>query len=519
MSMLISQTEPYSMDSKYVIQQVMRTLMEGVAITDQRGHVVFANEALEQLLGYDPGELVGQPWTALFPEKIRSQAGALQKRKAQAASPSEVPLLRKDGTIVPVMTSSCPLAAGDAAEGMLSTFSDLRERRHLEAQIQQLEKPAMMGQQVASMIHELSNSLTIVFLQAQLLSRQQSLTPPTEQNLTIIWQQAKRMMQMVNDLRATSDPIQVRLGTTDINALIGRTLDLQKHQLQADGIQAAINLEVDLPAVEADPDRLEQVLVNLINNARHATMETPQPGKVTVSTRTVLGEGGAAPRIQLRVWNNGPSIAPHVMPHIFKPFFTTKVGNGMGLGLSICERIVQKHGGHIWAENDAGGGAAFIIELPAFERKSYKVAPALDEQPSQAAASPEPCCERPKARILIVDDEPMVAVSIGRLLQDNGFQVTAATEAQQALSLLDQEPFDLIVSDLAMPHMDGQQFWHVVGECHPRLANRIIFSTGDTSGQRANAFLQASGCAWIEKPFGPEELLALIHTTLPESQA
>jgi PAS domain S-box-containing protein len=517
MSMLRSQMKPYSMGSSNVIQQVMQTLMEGVAITDQRGHVVFANEALEQLLGYDPGELVGQPWTRLFPEKMHSQARALQKREAQAARRWEVPLLHKNGTIVPVMTSSCPLSAGDNVEGMLSTFSDLRERRHLEAQVQQLEKPAMMGQQVASMIHELSNSLTIVFLQAQLLSRQASLAPPTEQNLTIIREQAKRMMQMVDDLRATSDPNQVRLETTDINALIGRTLDLQKDQLEADGIQVVIDLDMDLPVVEADPDRLEQVLVNLINNARHATMETPQAGKVTVSTRTVPREGGAPSRIQLRVWNNGPSIPPHVMPHIFKPFFTTKVGNGMGLGLSISEQIVQKHRGHIWAENDAGGGATFIIELPVSEGKGYKVALVPKGQPSQAAASPEPCRERPKARILIVDDEPMVAVSTGRLLQDKGFHVTAATEAQQALSLLDQEPFDLIVSDLAMPHMDGQQFWHVVGERHPRLANRIIFSTGDTSGQRANAFLQASGCAWIAKPFKSEELLALIHATLPES--
>lgn len=518
MSMLRSQMEPYSMESSNVIQQVMQTLMEGVAITDQRGHVVFANEALEQLLGYDPGELVGQPWTKLFPEKMRSQARALQKRKAQAASRLEVPLQHKDGTTVPVMASSCPLSAGDDAEGVLSTFSDLRERRHLEAQVQQLEKPAMMGQQLASMIHEMSNSLTIVFLQAQLLSKQTSLAPPTEQHLTIIREQAKRMMQMVDDLRATSDPNHVRLEPTDINALIGRTLDVQKHQLEADGIQVIIDLEMGLPVADADPDRLEQVLVNLINNARQATMETPQAGKVAVSTRMIPGEGGAGPRIQLRVWNNGPSIAPHVMPHLFKPFFTTKAGNGMGLGLSICERIVQKHRGHIWAENDAGGGATFIVELPVSEAGSHELAPVPVGQPSRSAASAEPCRERSKGRILIVDDEPMVAASVGRLLQEAGFQVTAATEAQQALSLLDQEPFDLILSDLAMPNMDGQQFWQAVQERHPRLANRIIFSTGDTSGQRAHAFLQASGCTWIEKPFRPEDLLALIHATLPEPQ-
>jgi two-component system NtrC family sensor kinase len=506
------------MESSNVIQQVMQTLMEGVAITDRRGQVVFANEALEELLGYDPGELVGRPWTILFPERVRSQARALQIQKARAAKRLEVPLLHKDGTTIPVMASSCPLSGGDYGQGILSTFTDLRERRHLQAQVRQLEKPAMMGQHVASIIHELSNSLTIVFLQAQLLSKQESAAPLTEDNLTVIREQAKRMMQMVDDLRATADPHQVRMETTDVNALIGRTLDLQKHQLEADGIQVAIDLEVDLPVTAADPDRLQQVVVNLINNARHATMETSQAGKLTLSTRTIAGEDGAAPRIQIRVSDNGPGIPPHVMPHIFKPFFTTKLGNGMGLGLSICERIVQKHQGYIWAQNNDEGGATFIVELPLPKEEPRDVDPVPERRLSQPAARAKPCRERPCARILIVDDEPMVAVSIGQILQSEGFQVTAATEAQQALSLLDQGQFDLIVSDLAMPHMNGRQFWLIVRERHPHLADRIIFSTGDTSGQRARAFLQASGCTWIEKPFKPEELLALVYATLPEPQ-
>jgi len=119
---------------------------------------------------------------------------------------------------------------------------------------------------------------------------------------------------------------------------------------------------------------------------------------------------------------------------------------------------------------------------------------------------------------LIVDDEPTVAASVGRVLQAEGFEVTAATAAQQALALLEEIHIDLIVSDMKMPRMDGEQFWQAVRERDPGLADRIIFATGDTSAQRAHDFLEQRGCAWIEKPFDLEELLRLIRETLPEAE-
>lgn len=522
MSMLTADMEPCLKQSSNVNQQVMQALMEGVAITDRHGRLVFANQALELLLGYGPGQLLGRSWMALFPEKLCGQAAARQFNKAgQTTGRYEARLLHRDGTTVPVMVSSCALSDSDDSQGTVSTVSDLRERRHLQAQVQKLEKPAMMGQQVASIIHELSNSLTIVFLQTQLLSKNGISTNRVEENLTMIQEQTRRMMQMIDNLRATTDPDQVRVESTDVNALIGQTLDLQKHQLDSDGIQVFIDLEVNLPATQADPDRLQQVLINLINNARQA-MSGTQGGELTVSTRVIV-EGDKAPaRIQIRVADNGSGIPPHVMPHLFKPFFSTKPGEGRGLGLSICERIVQKHEGNIWAENNDKGGATFVLELPVCgqavsAQASRDITPVSDGQQSESTATAQSCCKAPSAHILVIDDEPMVAVAVGRILQHEGFAVTAATEAQQALDLLDQEKFDLIVSDLKMPNMSGQQFWNAVKDRHPHLANRIIFSTGDSSGRRARGFFEASGCTWIEKPYKPEELIKLIQAALPTS--
>ena len=507
--------QAYSMEASNLLQRMTQSLMEGIAISDKAGRLVFANRALEDLLGYEPGELIGRSWTALFPEMRRRRTGGWRdSNPQQVASRYKVSLLHKDGSTVPVVAWSRSLSDDDREQVILSTFTALGQEQCLPNQDADLSKSGFMSEQVASIIHELSNSLTIVFLQAQMLSKDRRLAPPIEQNLKVIREQAKLMMEMVSDLRATADPNQVRREPTDVNQLVLRTLDLQSHQLQAEGIRMTTDLEDRLPVVEADPYRLQQVLVNLINNARQAMAATPESRQLTIATRSIRGDGVRAPAIRILVTDNGPGIHAKVMPLIFEPFFTTKSGDGMGLGLSICEQIVERHGGKLWAENNPGGGATFVLDLPVAERDSQEVLP------WQAESSPAPCLaayrsDQPNAHILIVDDAPAVAVSVGRILQDQGFQVTAATEAEQALALLRETQVDLIVSDMRMSNMDGQQFWQAVREYDPGLADRIIFATGDSSAQRARSFLEECGCAWIEKPFQAEELLRLIRDTLP----
>jgi two-component system NtrC family sensor kinase len=505
-------TEMGSTESSHLLQQIMQTLMEGIAITDQRGRLVYANRTLEQLLGYEPGELIGQPWTRLFPEEIQRRPQGWQA-VASAPVPNryEARLSHKTGTAIPVLAVSSPLSDGGHSHGTLFTFSDLRGYRQSPCQVEPVARPALMGQEVASLIHELSNSLTILFLQTQLLSKKAPPPPPYEENLAVIRDQTRRMIQMVDNLRATADPNQIVLESTDVNGLIEKTLDLQAHQIEAESIRVTTDLDPDLPDTGADPYQIQQVLVNLINNARQAMASSHQAGTLTIATRTIPGEGDAAPTIQVRVTDDGPGIPQQVMPYIFQPFFTTKQGQGMGLGLSICEQIVEKHEGRLWAENNETGGATFVLEMPAATQTS------VQETPSTASPTTRPSLReaRPKLHILIVDDEPAVARSTGRFLQQAGFEVITTTEPQHALLLLERNRVDLIISDLNMPRMSGQQFWQAVRERYPRLASRIIFSSGDSSAQRLQPFLVKSGCAWIQKPFRPEELLRLIRRNLP----
>jgi two-component system NtrC family sensor kinase len=400
-------------------------------------------------------------------------------------------------------------------------FSDLRERRCSETRSRRSEELALRSQLLASVAHELNNPLTIVALQSQLLSKADPAIPGFREHLEIIQDQIGRMKRIIEQLCISSDSNGLRLETIDINALVRRALELQEHQLRQVEAQVAMDLAQDLPDIQVDPHRLQQVFVNLITNACQALTTTAPPRRLWVAT-TLVSEGrGRALGVQIRFTDNGPGISPEIMPHLFEPFFTTKKpGQGMGLGLSICDGIVREHGGRIWAQQKESSGATFVIELPAIRRaEDRQGSPLVPSRRRPVEQQAVPCIPEERAHILVVDDEPEMVHAAEQLLRQEGFEVTTAIEVQQALALLEQVRIDLVISDLAMPRIDGSRFYQIVTSRYPHLANRIIFSTGDSGSQRLGAFLRECGCAWIDKPFQPDELFSLIHRALRKGGA
>lgn len=183
----------------------------------------------------------------------------------------------------------------------------------------------------------------------------------------------------------------------------------------------------------------------------------------------------------------------------------------MGLGLSICKQIAEEYGGVIWGESRVGRGATLVLELPVAEQ---------EETPTSSLARPRVLSRASsKHRVLIVAEDQRTARSMGKLLLREGFQVTTASKARQALSLVDSGRYDLIVSDLNLAGMEGPVFWEAVREQSPPLAQRLIFASDVREGRRHQMFLQASGCAWIEKPFKPQELLRAVSEALPSADS
>ena len=253
-----------------------------------------------------------------------------------------------------------------------------------------------------------------------------------------------------------------------------------------------------LPAISADADQLHQVVINLVINAQHALAD--QPGARTLTVRTAASEDGAG--VVLEIADNGPGVPEELRRRIFDPFFTTKAQDvGTGVGLSFSQGLVEAHGGRLELAETPGGGATFRVVLPISPAAEPIVAPAA--MVSAAAA--------PSRTALVVDDEPQIARALAEFLEFEGYACETAFGGAEAKARLAQgAAYDLILSDLRMPDVDGPSLFAWIKAERPELARRVAFSTGDTLGSTAVRFLAQEGRPFMEKPFTPDTLRALL---------
>ena len=353
-----------------LVEPILQAVPCGVVVEDEAGLLVFANRAAELIAGCEPGKLAGRRWTSLIPNAVHQavsdwRAGLLD----EGAGPYEIEVRRPDGTSLPVQANASLPAGGGEAGAVVWLLADLTERCRLESQLHQSEKMSWLGQSISSVAHELNNPLTVILLQIKLLHAIAPLLPRFQESLTVIQQQAQRMVTIIDNLLAFARPPARQVGLTDVNAAVQRTVELQLYLLQGHGIEVLTDLAPDLPASRVDPHQIEQVFTNLINNAQQALLAGDRPGTLLIQTCRAPRQNGDLPTTQVRFIDNGPGISAEALPHIFEPFFTTKqAGKGTGLGLAVCDRIVHEYGGRIWAQNNPGGGATFTVELPVEEK-------------------------------------------------------------------------------------------------------------------------------------------------------
>jgi two-component system NtrC family sensor kinase len=406
---------------------------DAIVVEDGSGRLVFVNDFLCRILGYKAEELLGQPWKILF--------------LAQAQGPdrpfprSEIHLRCKEGNLVRVLVTAWRLSIiGDPRQRRLSVFAPVEDDQYLRVRPSQ-GAAAIPEHRLASVAHELNNSLTVVTLQSQLLSHLEPTSPRLGEHLAIVQDQIAHMKRIVAELQVSSGRNGPEFQRIDVSALIRHTLEIQDLHLRLVDVQVITDFAPDLPQIPADPHRLEQVFVNLIKNACQALADADPPRVLWISTRAILGGNGRPWRIQICFANSGPAIPGELLPRIFEPFFTTKApGEGTGLGLAICAQIVQEHKGRIWAESEVKDGAVFVVELPidgaeAAERTlppaDFRPEPIRSTRPHAAAAGPH---------ILLVDGESEALDSIEQLLRQVGFEVTAVPATQGGMPLAGSPP-------------------------------------------------------------------------------
>jgi two-component system NtrC family sensor kinase len=261
--------------------------------------------------------------------------------------------------------------------------------------------------------------------------------------------------------------------------------------------------------VFADAHQLQQVLLNLIINAEQAMLSANGRGALVIRTWHDVNRDA----VVLEVTDDGPGVPAEVKSKIFDPFFTTKdVGKGTGLGLTVAYAIVQEHGGRIRvasppapAHGRPARGACFVVELPVSGLDAAAATP----------SAPQPSLEGfHGTSVLLVEDETGLAASISGVLTSAGLNVEYAGDGEEALSRMRGAAYDLVISDLKTPRVDGMMLYRAIAAATPSLARRVIFVTGDVAGTDAARFLDESACRWLAKPVRPADLLRAVRETL-----
>ncbi|MFL5352556.1 ATP-binding protein [Archangium sp.] len=377
---------------------------------------------------------------------------------------------------------------------------DITELRQMQFRLSLTERLATVGTLAAGMAHEINNPLAFLMANLQHATQQLQQLPTSEpvrtalQSLTDASMGAERIRGIVRDLGSFSRPEEGTSGPIDVRQVLELSVKMALVELRH---RARLVLDYDeVPEVLADSARLGQVFLNLLMNAAQALPEgRADQHEVRVRVRDVEGW------VVVEVQDTGSGIPPALLGRVFDPFFTTKeVGKAMGLGLSISHGLVRALGGELTVESELGRGSVFRVRLPAAARP--RAQPPPPEPPRLVAPR--------RGRLLIVDDEPLLAQSLELLLEID-YDITLARGAREALEqLLQGARYDAILCDLMMPEMTGGQFHEALSGLLPEQAERIIFMTGGAFTPATQAFLERVPNPRLLKPFRREELDRLL---------
>jgi two-component system, NtrC family, sensor kinase len=480
-------------DGRRTWQEVVDAISPALCIVDRSGAIRRANRAFADLVNAPPASLIGRPWQAFIPPEWATD---LQRAVDQQGAGREVELRTGERTYA---VTAVPISTTDRSAVVL-LFDDQTERRRLQDQLIQSEKMSAIGQLIAGIAHDLNNPLASVLGFADFLTEVPHVPASIREPLTVIREEAERASSIVRNLLGFARKQEHQRRPTALKPLLDATFALLRNQLMAHRVEAAIEIEPDLPMPDIDPNQIQQVFVNLINNAAQAIASTGRPGTILVRARRWL-DG-----VAIDVIDDGPGMSEPLATQVFEPFFTTKAeGEGTGLGLSISQGIVKEHGGRIMLSSEEGKGSTFTVQLPTCARTSMPATDADTRAPTR------------RLRVLVVDDEPHILHYMTATLEAWGHIPVIAGDGEEALARASTEQFDLIISDLRMPKFGGREFYEELERRNPAMAARLVFSTGDTVRGDTLAFLETLDRPYLHKPFSLAELRTLLADVVRES--
>ncbi len=484
---------------------VIDAALDCIIVFDDAGRVVEFNPAAERGLGLSRAAAIGRAVGSLVDvAALRADAGGAwappEGTPDWVGCRIETEGVRADGSRFPA-----ELAVGEVRLPARRLFTaylrDLTSVRRAEAEIRrqrealvESERMAAFGSLLAGVAHELNNPLSIVMGNAMMLGEEaREVAPALVGRTDRIQAAAERCGRIVRSFLALARQNRSQVKPMAVGTAVQTALELLAYGLRGSGVAVERDIPDDLPLVPCDHDQFNQVLSNLLVNARQVLEARPQPRRVRV-TAAVEGEF-----VRVAVADNGPGVPAALRGQIFDPFFTTKpAGIGMGIGLAVSRGIVEVHGGTLTLEDGPDGGACFVIRLP--RRGAEAEAVAEEEAAPMGARQPA----------LVLDDEPEIAALLADMLGRLGFDCDVAESGEAALGLLEEREYALILCDLRMPGVDGPAVYGWLEQHRPHLCARVGFVTGDTLGSATEGFVTRSGRPVLEKPFVPAALRRLV---------
>lgn len=473
-------------------------------------HLIFANQTMHSQLGYEPGELVGKHvFEALAPDVQQTVTDWHSRMRAGELGTNELETraLTKQGENRWVRIWLQEISDFGGSSVLIGHMVDVTEERELRSQLEHSQRLESLGTLAGGVAHEFNNVLQAILLNASLLQVEQDASEREGEKLRTIIERTEYGARLTDQLLTFSRRAPVQIGPLNLSNVVEETRRLLERTMPRH-VRLHCQLEQQLWTIQGDSGRLKQILINLALNARDAMSAE---GHLTFETQNVMLNNAAiktmrklkpGPHVLLKVTDDGAGMDPQVASRAFEPFFTTKsVGQGTGLGLSIVHGIVDTHGGCIKLNSRPGEGTSFHIYLPAHPQSAVQATTRTADMPQGGG----------NETILVVDDEPEVVRVAEEALRSFGYTVLSASGGEQALQIItDQEP-DMVLLDLIMPGISGQETFARLRPIAPDLP--VIFASGYMPDSDREAGPGAPD-GYLDKPFTLERLLQTVRTVL-----
>jgi len=483
--------------SKILWERTFDSIEDMVSIHNIDDKIVRVNKAIAKKFNKTPSELEGKDCCSLFTEE--EPCPCYEVIKSKKSVQKEIRSEKLGGVFV--ISASPIFNDSGEVEGIIHIASDITKRKTLEEQLIQSSKMAAVGTLVAGIAHELNNPLTIIMGYCYMLLNDPSLGNEFKERLKKVQEQSNRAKKIIYNLSVFGRSHKLEKRNVDLLELIEKTLELRNYDMERKDIEIIKNFEENLPFVYVDENQIQQVILNIINNAVDAILSFKDEGTIKINvTRD-------DDKIKLIFSDDGAGIDPRHINKIFDPFYTTKeVGKGTGLGLSISYGIIKEHRGDINVKSDPGKGTDFTITLP------VSILTDIEEEEEVSELKET----SPTGSILVVDDEALIVDVIISSLKKHGYKVKGALDGKKAIEMIKKMDFDVVISDYRMPNLSGEKLYSTLVEIKPALLKKLIYITGEVVDETNLSFIRENELPVLHKPFDMNKLIEIVNDLIPD---